>query len=113
MQQRLNKLFTFVITHKRLLLPLAGLTFIFSLLPLHTADALVPLIIGGILATSLFFDIPIISDVVGAAAKPILEGLLAFFNIILGVIAAIFQAFYIGIGEIMHKIIKNTVENIN
>lgn len=106
MKAWLKKLLPFAIIHKRFFLSITGLTLVFSLLPLHAADAIVPLIIGGILVASLFFDVPIISDIGEFIGEPILGGLLAFFNIILGVIAGILQAFYTGIGTVMHDIIR-------
>ena len=106
MQTQLKKLLTLAIIHKRFLLPLTGLILVFSLLPLHAADAIWPLLIGGALFSGIFFDVPIISDIGKFIGEPILGGLLAFFNIIIGVIAAILQGFYTGVATVMHEIIR-------
>jgi|GEM_PF-2322951 len=106
MQTQLKKLLTLPIIHKRFLFPLTGLILVFSLFPLHTADAILPIIIGGALLAGFFIDIPVFSEIVDGVGGLFLEALLTFFNIILGVIAAILQGFYTGIGTVMHEIIR-------
>ena len=101
---RIKNLFVWLI-NKKVLLPVAGLVLLFSVFPPAATDAFWPLLIGGVLVVDFLFGSPALSFIVDKAATPILEGLLAFFNVILGVIAGILQEFYIGVAGILHDII--------
>lgn len=110
MKEHTRKLLAFAAINQKGPLLALGVILTISLFAPTPVYALWPLIfLGGAVLTQLF-DIPILSGIVGAAAKPFLDALAGFFNIIFGLIASIIQGIYIGLAETFYRLITFFME---